>query len=223
MEISPFTLLLLPLGLGLLGFIEPCTVGAHLIFLSSQETRPSRGRFIALLVFVLLRMTVMALFGIAVALLGRVLVGFQTGFWIVFGAAYLSIGLAFLTGLHRPLQRRITLAPESWRHATHPAVQGAAFGLNIPACAAPIIFGLLGIAASAGSLLAGALMMAVFALALSAPLAPLMLLPGLRERLPRLGIWMRQRRWIVGGVFLVLGVWSIWFGLFVDPANWSGR
>lgn len=33
MEISFQTLVLLPVGLGLLGFIEPCTIGGHLLFL----------------------------------------------------------------------------------------------------------------------------------------------------------------------------------------------
>jgi len=26
-----------------------------------------------------------------------------------------------------------------------------------------------------------------------------------------------------GLVFIVLGLWSVWFGLFVDPAAWAGR
>jgi len=34
--------------------------------------------------------------------------------------------------------------------------------------------------------------------------------------------WLRARRWIFSAVFIPLGIWSIWFGLFVDPADWSG-
>jgi len=35
MEFTPVATILLPIGLGLLGFIEPCTIGAHLIYLRS--------------------------------------------------------------------------------------------------------------------------------------------------------------------------------------------
>ena len=64
--------------------------------------------------------------------------------------------------------------------------------------------------------------MGVFALALSLPLLPLTLWPSLAARLARLATWLRVRRWIPGALLVVLGLWSIWFGLYVDPADWSG-
>ncbi|HEX9858459.1 MAG TPA: cytochrome c biogenesis protein CcdA, partial [Paracoccaceae bacterium] len=120
------------------------------------------------------------------------------------------------------LRRRIRIAPEAWKSAQSPALQGAAFGLNIPACAAPILFGLIGAAAATGSATTGFVMMAVFALALSAPLVPLSMVPALARPLDRLRDWMRPRRWPVGAVFIGLGFWSVWFGLYVDPADWAG-
>ncbi|MGR3464103.1 hypothetical protein [Limimaricola sp.] len=216
-----FETLLLPLGLGLLGFVEPCTVGAHLLFLRSQSDRPRAARIRALLPFILARVAVMAGFGAALALMGRALIGVQTGMWLVFGGLYLGLGLAIWTGRDTRLRRRIALAPDRWRGAASPAVQGAAFGLNIPACAAPLLFPLLALAGSGGSAARGALVMAVFATALSLPLAPF-LLGGRSARLERLQAALRGRRRIIGALLAALGLWSIWFGLFVDPEAWSG-
>lgn len=36
--------LLLPIGLGLLGFVEPCTMGSNLLLIKHLERRPQRDR-----------------------------------------------------------------------------------------------------------------------------------------------------------------------------------
>ena len=84
------------------------------------------------------------LFGGAIVYLGQRAIGIQTGFWLVFGAIYLTLGVAMLFRLDRVLRHRIGLAPERWRTAGNPVLQGLAFGFNIPACAAPILFALIG-------------------------------------------------------------------------------
>ncbi|EAQ04594.1 hypothetical protein OB2597_04910 [Pseudooceanicola batsensis HTCC2597] len=215
--------ILLALGLGLLGFIEPCTFGAHMLFLSAQEGRRLRQRLSAAVVFLLARLVVMGGFGGLIVLLGQRLIGVQTGMWLVFGAIYLGFGIAIIAGGDSGLRRRVRFAPDRWKIADAPLLQGAAFGLNIPACAAPILFGLIGTATVSGSAASGVLMMSVFALALSLPLIPLSIAPGLAGGLDRVANWLRPRRWLLGAVFIDLGLWSIWFGLFVDPADWSGR
>lgn len=224
MDITPFTLFLLPAGLGLLGFIEPCTVGGHLVFLSVQaETSRSR-RTTALAAFVIARALAMGAAGAAIVWLGDALIEAQTALWLIFGLLYLAIGAAILSGRGGLLRRRLRLAPESWARARSPLALGLAFGLNIPACAAPILFGLIGLAVSEGSAQAGFVMMAVFGLALSAPLIPISLAPRLIGWTTAASDWMRgPGRAILGAVFALLGLWSIWFGLHVDPADWSGR
>tara|TARA_R110002124_G_scaffold237353_1_gene402621 strand:+ start:6822 stop:7490 length:669 start_codon:yes stop_codon:yes gene_type:complete len=214
--------LLLAFGLGLLGFVEPCTIGAHMLFLGGQRSRPMGQRLAAASVFLLARLVVMGGFGGMIVFLGQRLIGVQTGAWLVFGAVYLSLGLAIFGGWDRALRHRIRIAPERWKAASNPLVQGLAFGLNIPACAAPILFGLMGAATASGSALTGFVAMAVFALALSLPLLPLSVLPRLARPLDRLADWLRPRRGILGGVFVALGLWSVWFGLFVQPVDWSG-
>lgn len=215
--------LALAFGLGLLGFVEPCTIGAHLLFLDGQLARTPARRLSAAGAFIVARIAVMAGFGGAVVYLGQSIIGIQTGFWLVFGAIYLTFGLAVLLRWDRSLRHRIGPAAERWRAAGNPVLQGLAFGFNIPACAAPILFALIGAAALSGSAVSGVLLMGTFALALSLPLVPLTLWPGLGTRLARLADWLRTRRWIPGVLFILLGLWSVWFGLYVDPANWSGR
>ncbi|MGX9857572.1 hypothetical protein ACR03S_19470 (plasmid) [Limimaricola variabilis] len=221
MEIT-FQMLLPAFGLGLLGFVEPCTLGAHALFLEGQRRRPAAQRLSAALVFLLARVVVMGGFGGLVVLLGQRLIGVQTGMWLVFGAVYLGLGAAILSRRDRALRRRVGLAPGHWKLAGNPLLQGLAFGLNIPACAAPILFGLIGAASLSGSAAAGFVMMAVFALALTAPLFPFAVAPRFAGPLDRLANWLRPRRWLLGALFVGLGLWSVWFGLFVDPVDWSG-
>lgn len=217
-----YQLVALAFGLGLLGFVEPCTIGAHLLFLDRQQARPAPRRLAAAVSFIAARIVVMAGFGGAIAYLGQRAIGIQTGFWLVFGAIYLTLGVAMLFRLDHALRHRIGPAPEGWRGAGNPVILGLAFGFNIPACAAPILFALIGAAAFSGSAVSGVLLMGTFALALSLPLLPLSLWPALATRLSGLGDWLRRHRWVLGALFVLLGLWSIWFGLYVDPADWSG-
>jgi len=225
-DLMQFTILeiaLLPIGLGLLGFIEPCTIGGHLLFLETQVGRSSRKKISAVITFVMVRTLVTGLFGALIAFLGKNVISLQTGFWLVFGAIYLTIGFAFLVGRGGFIKQKINLAPEVWKRAQNPLVLGLAFGLNIPACAAPILFGLLGLAATTGTVVTGFAMMALFGLFLTSPLVLFAIVPQFAQWLETLGERMKQIRWFIGFVFSLLGLWSIWFGLYVDPADWTGK
>ncbi|MDQ7079088.1 MAG: cytochrome c biogenesis protein CcdA [Paracoccaceae bacterium] len=216
-----YMLILLPVGLGLLGFVEPCTIGAHLLFLKSLKGAAQRRQ--GIVTFILVRALAMGVIGLGFALVGRVLVGFQTGLWLAFGLAYMAIGTGYLAGWHNRLARRLSLAPARWRQVRNPAVLGLAFALNIPACAAPLIFGLFTFSAGTASLASGFVMLAVFGLALSLPLLALDAFSGKAPmRLVALKPGKAAMRRILGGVFILLGLWSVWFGLYVDPANWAG-
>lgn len=223
MEFSTLELILLPIGLGLLGFIEPCTIGGHLLFLETQNGRSNREKLNAVLTFVATRAFVAGLFGALIAFLGQKVITAQTGVWLIFGIIYLAIGIAFLIGKAGYIKQRVNLAPAAWKQAQNPFVLGLAFGLNIPACAAPILFGLLGLAATTGTVVTGFAMMFLFGLFLSSPLAVFAVAPRLGDLLEKLGERMKRMRWLTGLVFALLGLWSIWFGLYVDPANWVGK
>jgi len=53
-------------------------------------------------------------------------------------------------------------------------------------------------------------------------LAPFALSPRLSRHLESVAQKIKKTRWIIGVVFIALGLWSIWFGLYVDPKDWSG-
>lgn len=61
--------------------------------------------------------------------------------------------------------------------------------------------------------------LALFGFALSLLLVVAMLIPGARRALDWLaGLSHRMPRW-TGVVLIALGVWSIWFGLYVTPQS----
>jgi cytochrome c-type biogenesis protein len=221
MEFGFYTVLLLPAALGLLGFVEPCTMGAHLLFIRAIGDDPKPQRIRAVILFIAIRAAVVGLIGALVAFAGQLMIAAQGPIWLAFGLVYCAIGVAYLMGRSRWLERGLDLAPEAWRGSASPAVMGVVLAFNIPACAAPILFGLVGLAASAGSVAMGFAAMAVFGLALSLPLLAIAILPGLSTFMEKLAGGGRRSRFILGAAFLALGLWSVWFGLFVEPADWA--
>jgi cytochrome c-type biogenesis protein len=96
------------------------------------------------------------------------------------------------------------------------------FGLNIPACAAPLLFAILGSAAVGGAgglaqMARGFVSLAVFGLALSLPLVLAMLWKPARRALDQLATWSSRAPLWIGLLLVALGAWSIYFAVFVKP------
>lgn len=223
-EYGFFGLFLLPIGLGLLGFVEPCSIGSSLLFIRYLEGKTARARLAQVMIFALTRALFMGLLGLAAALAGAAFIGGQKAAWVALGTAYIAIGLLYASGrlglLMRPLGPRLSRLSG----ARGSVALGLVFGLNIPACAAPLIFALLGSAAarSGDAVLAqGFVSLAVFGLALSAPLiAAVAWAPG-RRLLDRLTALSRRVPVVTGIALVALGAWSVGFGLFVDLEEWA--
>ena len=212
---------LLPIGLGLFGFVEPCALGGHLVFLDSMRGRGRAAQLISLVVFALTRTLAMGVVGLVVAVIGQLFVTTQKTFWLLFGLAYLVLGALYMTGKAGLLMRRIGLGGGSnavWKNAV---VLGLVLGVNIPACAAPLLFAVAGLAAGSQTYAIGFVTMALFGLALSAPLMAMALLPAISRTIESLASMSRRLHLVVGGLLIVVGLWSAWFGLFVDPADWQ--
>ena len=98
------------------------------------------------------------------------------------------------------------------------ALLGVLLGLNIPACAAPLLFALLGAAAAAGaaggSALGGFGSLALFGLALSLPLIVAVLFAPTRRAIDRVARYTTQAPVWTGLVLVALGLWSIGLALF---------
>lgn len=215
-------LFLLPIGLGLVGFIEPCSIGSTLVFIKALEGRPAAMKVAQTALFALTRALFIGGLGIAAVLVGSVFLGFQKGAWVLLGVLYVALGTAYLTGRSRVLMR--TLGPGLARLSglSGSAALGVLFGLNIPACAAPLLFVLLGAAAAGGAggatLTEGFVSLGLFGFALSLPLVAAVLFAPARRILDRIaGLSRRIPVW-AGVVMIVLGLWSIGLGLFLTLA-----
>lgn len=218
MEFGLFNLLILPLGLGLFGFIEPCSIGSSLIFIKYLEGRQDTRKLAETVLFAVTRALFIGSLGVAAVLVGTAFVGFQRGAWIALGAIYAAIGVLYLTGRAVFLMRSIGPRLARLNGTGGPIGLGLVFGLNIPACAAPLLLVLLGFAATGGAsgsaLLSGFVSLAVFGLALSLPLVAAVAFEPARRMLNRLaGLSVRMPFW-AGVLLIVLGLWSIWFGVF---------
>lgn len=214
---ASFQLVLLPVGLGLLGFIEPCTMGSNLLLVKYLERRPPKKRRAQLTLYILTRSLLMGMLGMLAALIGRHFLGLQHAFWIGLGALYSTLGLIYLADKSRWLMLAWGPSLDCFSGSTGSMSLGLLFGLNIPACAAPLILVLLGASAtgsaSGGSLLQGFWLLALFGLALSLPLVMLEASVKAQRWLDRLAaLSVRLPRW-TGAVLLALGAWSIAFGL----------
>ena len=207
----------LPISLGLLGFIEPCSIGASWLFIKTLEGRSPSERVAQVVIFTALRAIVMGGLGLSAVIVGALFFDFQKIAWILFGLVYLIIGLLYLAGKSRLLLFSFGPTLSRVGGAKGSAAIAILFALNIPACAGPLLAILVGTTATAGasgtSGAQGFLSMALFGLGLSAPiLAAIFSLAGARW-LHWLASMSRAVPRLTGVVLILLGLWSIWFGL----------
>lgn len=215
-------LVFLPLGLGLLGFVEPCSMGSSLLFVKYVEGKAARVKVAQAVTFTLTRALVIGALGAVAALVGAAFIGFQRAGWVLLGAGYVVLGIVYLSGKAGALMR--SLGPRLGRLSGHrgSVALAALFGLNIPACAAPLLFAILGAAAVGGtagltSVAKGFVSLAVFGFALSLPLALALFWRPARRALDRFAAFSSRVPLWIGGLLVALGVWSIALGLLAKP------
>ena len=218
MDESLFSLVVLPLGLGLLGFIEPCSVGTSLLFLQYLEGRPPATRVAQTLIFTVTRGIFIGLLGVIAVLVGSAFVDFQKGAWAVMGALYIALGIAYLTGYVNRLKQSFGAGLGRLSGAKGAGALALVFGFNIPACAGPLLVALLGSAAisGAGNVARGFVMLGLFGLALSLPIAVAVMWSRGRLFLERLGRVSQRVPKLIGVIFILLGAWSIRFALVAE-------
>lgn len=213
---------LLPIGLGLLAFIEPCAIGATLLFIKLAEGKPAQVKLVQMLGFMLARALFIGLMGASAAWIGGSFFALQKAGWFVFGAVYIAIGLMYLTGHVSWLMHSVGPRLSRLGDVRSSVALGLLLGFNIPACAAPLLVALLAATASGatpGGVLGGFVALSLFGAALSVPLAVAVLVPPARKIVDSLAsLSSRIPHW-TGVLMLVLGVWTIWFGLSVKMAG----
>ena len=225
-EFDLFQLVILPIGLGLVGFVEPCSIGSSLVLIKVIEGQSTVARITQVSVFALTRAILIGALGALAALIGSTFLGLQKGAWILLGVLYVAIGAFYVVGKAGFLMRSFGPSLSRLVGLRSSIGLGLLFGLNIPACAAPLIFALLGAAAVAGSaagdaVATGFVTLGLFGLALSAPLVLAVLWGPGRRLLDRLAGLSVEVPVVIGLVLIGLGLWSVYFGLFVDLADWT--
>jgi len=219
-ELGLFQLLVLPAALGLAGFVEPCSIGASLLFVKYLEDKAAAEKVRQTALFAATRAAFIGALGVAAVAVGAAFVSFQKSAWVALGVIYVLIGVILLAGHGRTVM--VTIGPGVAKLAgtRGSAGMGLLFGLNIPACAAPLLAALLGAAAATGAsgatLSAGFVSLAVFGFALSAPLVAAVFFARARRALDVLAHWAGSFPKWSGAVLILLGAWSVYFGLFVE-------
>lgn len=206
--------LALAFGLGLLGFVEPCSVGSHLLFLKYLEQSPSSRRAVQTMLFTLTRAAFMAALGMLAAVIGGRFIGLQHALWAVLGGLFVALGLFYLGGGAPWLMQRLSRLLPAVQGPPGSVGLGVLFGLNIPVCAAPLLAVLLGDtaarAAAGRGIVYGGLTLFVFGLALSSPLVLAVVTRRGRRALDAIArVSARMPRW-TGALLVVLGVWSLY-------------
>jgi cytochrome c-type biogenesis protein len=215
-------LVAIPAGLGLIGFVEPCSIGSTLLVVKYLEGKSAGRKLAEAMLFTVTRGLFIGALGATAALIGSLFIGFQKAAWIALGFLYIGIGALLALRQAGPLM--VAIGPSLARLSGLPGAAGLGFlfGINIPACAAPLLFAMLGAAAAGGAaggaIAAGFVSLAVFGLALSLPLVAALLVSRTRTLLDRISALSDRFPIWAGLILILLGLWSIGFALFARIA-----
>ena len=188
-------------------------MGSHLLFLKFLDRLSTSQRLYQTLLFTLARAALMAGLGVLAAIAGSQFLDIQHGLWVALGSLYIAIGLAYLAGgapwLIRQSDRVLPRIPVT----SGGAALGVLFGINIPACAAPLLAVLLGgavvQAATGGEMVYGGVSLLIFGLALSSPLVLAVFTERGRRLLNAIARFTARMPRVTGAVLVLLGFWSI--------------
>lgn len=219
-QASLSTAVALPILFGLIGFVEPCSIGSTLVVVKQIEGQPAGAKIAQTATFAATRAVFIGLLGMLAAALGSALLGLQKAAWLFLGVVYIALGVLYLFGKAGVLMRSFGPGLARLRTVRGSVALGILFGLNIPACAAPLILALLTAAAAGGAtgttLASGFVSLGLFGFALSLPLVVAVFFAPARAALDRLAALSRRMPLWTGAMLVVLGAWSIWFALFVS-------
>jgi cytochrome c-type biogenesis protein len=102
-ELGLFQLFILPAGLGLFGFIEPCSIASSLLFVKYLEDEGAAEKIRQTALFAATRAVFIGLLGVAAVMVGSGFVAFQKAAWIILGVLYALLGVLLLAGRARAL------------------------------------------------------------------------------------------------------------------------
>lgn len=155
-----------PILLGLLGFVQPCTMGLNAIFLANIRPLDRAGRVWAAMTLLASRSAFLSVLGLLAGYLGHYL----TIKIKMLGIPYLVLGGVFIASRFKAFPvpnfsiQRLDGSKRRWIPV------GVSLGLSIPSCVSPLLVALLLLSAHAGSTVSGFILLLLFGTALSLPL-----------------------------------------------------
>jgi len=204
--------LLTPIGLGLLGFVEPCSLGANAAFLSYVAPLSGWRRVAETLTFTVSRGVFLGLIGAVAGAAGGAVLALQRWYIMALGVVFVLLGVLVLTGGTRYLPRLPGLGVGRLPRVPPAALLlGVVFGLSAPACATPLLAALVARSLPLGAA-GGFLQMFVFGVAMSAPLMGFAVWRGWQQGLRRLSALRPYVPYLAGGALLLIGVYGITSG-----------
>jgi cytochrome c-type biogenesis protein len=199
----------IPIAFGLIGFIEPCSVGANLIFLSYLNRMENRKRaWLEALKFTLSRSLFLGSIGLATAYLGQQLISLQHVYNLILGASFIVLGILYL--LRKQMIIRwpvLDLSRILEKRQGRAVTMGIIFGLSAPACSAPLLLVLIGQSATL-TLVQGFVSLFLFGLALSFPLLVISRFDGSREIIKKMSKWITRTPVPIGIIIILIGLYT---------------
>lgn len=160
---------------GLITFISPCVLPMIpvyvLYFAGSSEGRQARRTLLRALSFVLGFTALFVLLGVFAGSLGGLLVRYQSEVNLVLGMIMILFGLHYagilkITLLEKTVKPEVQVQPKGYLSC---ALLGAVFAVGWTPCTGPLLGSAMMLAASKGSMLSGAVLLAFYSLGMGIP------------------------------------------------------
>jgi cytochrome c-type biogenesis protein len=201
-----YQIILIPIAFGLLGFIEPCSIGANIIFLGYLQSR-KMGKVWEAIKFTITRALFLGLVGLLVGVVGQPMRTGTYSYSLLLGVGYVVLGLLGLWWSYRGTGlASLDLGRYLPREGTFPL--GVIFGLTAPACSLPLFLALLGLGVVEAAWV-GFVSLFLFGLALSAPLVLISRSERAEEILRSLGTKAAKVPYVAALMLISVGVITI--------------
>lgn len=208
--------ILIPLVFGLIGFIEPCSLGINIIFLNRIKGFNRVKRISETLIFTAVRGFFLALLGLSAAFIGNKIITIQSSFFLILGGVYILLGVLAVTNMYRPIFKYEINMSKYIKNEGSIAL-GVVFGLIIPACAISLVLALVGKAILFGNLFEGFISLFIFGIALSSPLLLISCFDKSSEIIAKTADKARRVPWLAGMVLIGVG-----FLTMLSSSWWAG-
>lgn len=213
---SIYDSILIPSVFGLIGFIEPCSLGINIIFLNRIKGFNRAKRISETLIFTSVRGFFLALVGLSAAFIGSKIITIQSSFFLILGGVYILLGVLAIMNMYRPIFKHgINISKYIPNEGS--MTLGVVFGLIIPACAISLVLALIGKAILFGNLFEGFISLFIFGIALSSPLFVISCFHQSSEIIARTADRAKKIPWLAGTVLIGVG-----FLTMLSSSWWAG-